>query len=82
MYEAGGCVSCHQTGYKGRSAVHEVLVMDNQLQEMIASGKTTAEELKEVAKQKGMRTLWENAYYNVRQGTTTLEEMLRITYEQ
>ena len=82
VYEAGGCVSCHQTGYKGRSAVHEVLVMDNQLQEMIASGKTTAEELKEVAKQKGMRTLWENAYYNVRQGTTTLEEMLRITYEQ
>lgn len=82
VYEATGCISCHYTGYKGRSAVHEVLVIDNALHEMIADGNTSAEEIKEVAKQKGMRTLWENAYDNVLHGITTLEEMLRISYEQ
>lgn len=82
VYEPRGCSSCNQTGYKGRLAVHEVLSLDSHLQDMISAGKTTTEEIKEVAVERGMRTLWDNAYYNVLQGKTSLEEMLRIAYEQ
>lgn len=82
VYEPRGCSACNQTGYKGRLAVHEVLALDTHLQDMISAGKTTTEEIKEVAIQRGMRTLWDNAYYNVLNGNTSLEEMLRIAYEQ
>lgn len=82
VYEARGCSLCNQTGYKGRTAVHEVLVIDSYLEDMISAGKTSTEEIKKVAIERGMRTLWQNALYNVMQGNTTLQEMLRIAYEQ
>ena len=82
VYKAKGCSLCNQTGYKGRLAVHEVLVVDTHLEDMISSGKTSTEEIKNEAINRGMRTLWDNAFYNVLQGKTTLEEMLRIAYEQ
>lgn len=82
VYKARGCSLCNQTGYKGRIAVHEVLVIDSHLEEMISSGKTSTEDIKGAAVKRGMRTLWDNALYNVEQGKTTLEEMLRIAYEQ
>ncbi len=82
VYEARGCSSCNQTGYKGRLAVHEVLVIDTHMEDMISAGKTTTEEIKNIAVERGMRTLWDNALYNVLKGSTTLEEMLRIAYEQ
>ena len=82
VYQAKGCSLCNQTGYKGRLAVHEVLVVDTHLEDMISSGKTSTEEIKNEAINRGMRTLWDNALYNVLQGKTTLEEMLRIAYEQ
>ena len=82
VYEAKGCTTCNRTGYKGRLAVHEVLSIDTYLQDMISAGKTTTEEIKEEAIKRGMRTLWDNAYENVLKGNTTMEEMLKIAYEQ
>jgi len=82
IYKSRGCSVCNQTGYKGRIAVHEVLVLDNHLQEAIAGSKLSTDEIKEEAVKRGMRTLWDNAYYNVLNGKTTMEEMLRIAYEQ
>lgn len=82
VYQARGCSLCNQTGYKGRLAVHEVLVVDSHLEDMISSGKTSTEDIKNEAIKRGMRTLWDNAFHNVLQGKTTLEEMLRIAYEQ
>ncbi|WP_069998227.1 GspE/PulE family protein [Cellulosilyticum sp. I15G10I2] len=82
VYKPRGCSVCSHTGYKGRIAVHEVLVLDNMLQEAIAAGSLTTDEIKEKAVERGMRTLWDNAYYNVFRGHTTMEEMLRIAYEQ
>ncbi len=82
VYEARGCSNCSHTGYRGRLAIHEVLVIDNNLQEIIARGNISVETIKQVAVERGMRTLRENAYYNVLAGYTTLEEMLRITYGQ
>lgn len=82
VYTAQGCSVCHRTGYKGRLAIHEVLAIDGHLGEMIAAGQTNADEIKEEAIKHGMRTLWDNALYNVLKGNTSLEEMLRIAYEQ
>lgn len=82
VYQARGCSLCNQTGYKGRVAIHEVLVIDSHLEDMISAGHTSTEDIKSEAIKRGMRTLWENAFYNVMQGKTTLEEMLRIAYEQ
>ena len=82
VYKARGCTVCNQTGYKGRLAVHEVLTIDSYLEALISSGKTSKEEIKAEAMNRGMRTLWDNALYNVLQGKTTMEEMLKIVYEQ
>ena len=82
VYEARGCTACNQTGYKGRLAVHEVLTIDSYLEALISSGKTSKEEIKAEAMNRGMRTLWDNALYNVLQGKTTIEEMIKIAYEQ
>ena len=82
VYKANGCTSCNQTGYKGRIAIHEVLTIDSHLEDLIAAGKMSTEEFKLEAIKRGMRTLWDNALYNVIQGKTSMEEMLRITYEQ
>lgn len=82
VYQPRGCSACNQTGYKGRLAVHEVLTIDTHLEDMISAGNTSTEEIKSEAIKRGMRTLWDNALYNVLQGKTTLDEMLRIAYEQ
>ena len=82
VYQSRGCNACNQTGYKGRLAVHEVLTIDTHLEDMISAGHTSTEEIKAEAIKRGMRTLWDNALYNVLQGKTTMEEMLRIAYEQ
>ena len=82
VYSAKGCSACNQTGYKGRVAVHEVLVVDSYMEDMISAGKASTEDIKKVAIERGMRTLWENTMYAVLQGKTTLEEMLRVAYEQ
>ena len=82
VYAAKGCSVCNRTGYKGRLAIHEVLVIDGHLGEMISAGQTNADEIKEEAIKHGMRTLWDNALYNVLEGNTSLEEMLRVAYEQ
>lgn len=82
VYKANGCSTCNKTGYKGRVAVHEVLIIDSTLEDMISAGNASTDEIKRIAIEHGMRTLWDNALYNVLQGKTTLEEMLRIAYEQ
>lgn len=81
IYKPKGCSSCNQTGYKGRIAVHEVLVIDSYMEDIISSGKTSSEELKIAAVKRGMRTLYDNARYSVLQGKTSMTEMLRITFE-
>lgn len=82
VYKPKGCKACHQIGYKGRFAIHEVLVVDQELQEMIAKGNITTEAMKLVVEEKGMHTLWQNAYEHVLKGDTSMEELLRVTYKQ
>ncbi|PHV72332.1 type II secretion system protein GspE [Sporanaerobium hydrogeniformans] len=82
VYAPRGCSMCHYTGYKGRIAIHEIMLVDSILEGFIAANHLSNEELKIECIKRGMRTLWDNAYYNVLEGHTTLQEMLRIAYEQ
>ncbi len=75
-----GCEHCKQTGYKGRIAVHEVLLIDQEIRRMILE-RRTAEEIYRYAEQaQKMRRLKDDLRLLVEQGVTTVEEMERLTY--
>ena len=73
-----GCGDCRGTGYKGRRAIAEFLVLDDELREMIVQ-RQPVRQIKEVARGKGTRSLLEAALDVVREGATTLEEVRRVT---
>ncbi len=77
MRKGLGCAHCRGTGYKGRLAVAEVLVLDDVARELIAS-KAPILQLKERAGRSGMRTVLEEALACVASGQTTLEEVARV----
>jgi len=77
-FRAGtGCGACRGTGYKGRTAVAEVLPLDDILREMIV-GREPIRRIKEAARANGMRLLREVALDLVREGATSLEEVNRV----
>ena len=73
-----GCPSCGGTGYRGRVALYEVMPINDQLREMIVTG-ATAIELKRSAIQTGMVTLRQAGLIHAARGTTSIEEVLRVT---
>ena len=73
-----GCGDCRGTGYKGRRAIAEFLVLDDELREMIVQ-RQPVRQIKEIARGKGTRSLLEAALDVVREGATTLEEVRRVT---
>jgi len=73
-----GCSICHNSGYKGRVGLFEVMEIDNDLKEMIAIGKT-ATDLKRTAIENGMITLRRSGLIKVSQGLTTMDEVLAET---
>lgn len=76
-----GCSHCNNTGYKGRIAVHEILAIDNTIRRMIVNH-ATVEEITEYAKEhQHMRTLKESGLVLVKEGVTTPEELMKISYE-
>ncbi len=77
IYEAVGCKACSDTGYRGRVAVNEVLLMSEELQRM-AVERRPSDELRKVAIEQGMWTLRRDGMEKVRLGMTTLEEVLRV----
>ncbi|WP_287371788.1 type II/IV secretion system protein [Oceanithermus sp.] len=80
LYRGVGCERCNGTGYKGRYAIHELMVIDDEIRRAIVEGKS-ATEIKELARQKGMKTLREDGIYKAMQGITTLEEVMARTIE-
>ena len=80
LYKGIGCDRCGGTGYRGRYAVHELLVVDDEIRHAIIQGKSAAE-IKGLARKKGMRTLREDGLYKALQGITTLEEVMARTIE-
>ena len=78
--KAVGCAHCHGAGYLGRTAIHEVLVVDKELRKMVAAN-ATAEEMKKYAvEHQGMVTLKQACIKLVEQGITTMEELERVAY--
>jgi type IV pilus assembly protein PilB len=72
-----GCAECAQSGYHGRLAVHELLVMTDALRDLV-SRRSADHRLREGAHEGGMRFLWEDGLDKAAQGLTTLEEVLRV----
>jgi type IV pilus assembly protein PilB len=77
-FHGHGCNNCGGTGYRGRLAVYEVMVMHEALKELILKG-ASAMELKREAVKLGMSTLRMSALAKVRQGLTTVDETIRVT---
>ena len=80
LYRGVGCERCNGTGYKGRYAIHELMVIDDDIRRAIVEGKS-ATEIKELARSKGMKTLREDGIYKAMKGITTLEEVMARTIE-
>lgn len=79
LYKATGCPACNGTGYKGRTAIHEVLYLSNNLRTIIEKG-ANADELRAFALKEGMITLYENCRQLVLNGETSVNEMVRTVY--
>ena len=77
MNVPGKCSACDHTGYKGRIAVSEILLFDEDVRTMIRSD-ARPDQIRAVSHGKGMRTMREDALEKVRAGLTTLEEVLRV----
>jgi type IV pilus assembly protein PilB len=78
LFKGRGCERCSNTGYKGRVGLYEVLEIDDELREMILSG-ASAFELRQKAIQLGMMTLRGSGLQKIRDGMSTLEEVVRET---
>lgn len=80
LYRGKGCPACKYRGYRGRTGIYEVLVMDDELREMI-NNRAPSEVLKKRANEKGMRLMRDDALMKVISGMTTLEEALNVVQE-
>lgn len=77
LYHPTGCLACNQVGYKGRIGIHEILVPDDQIRQIINKPGVTSEELKYIAvKNGGMITLYWDAVAKAIKGDTSIEEIL------
>ena len=81
VYEGTGCEDCAQTGYRGRSGIFELLLMNDVIRPLILK-RSSADMLKDAAVQQGMRTLREDGWHKVRTGVTTVAEVVRVTQEE
>jgi type II secretory ATPase GspE/PulE/Tfp pilus assembly ATPase PilB-like protein len=79
FYEGAGCIECGGTGYKGRTAICELLDLSDRIREMILERKPTSE-IKKQARDEGMRFLRESAVETVLRGLTTLREINKVTF--
>ena len=77
LYRAVGCAECAMTGYRGRLAIEEVLYATDEVERRIA-GNESVDRINEAAQEGGMRSLWESAVQHVRNGETTIDELLRV----
>ncbi|MDP2830733.1 MAG: hypothetical protein Q8O02_00590, partial [Candidatus Omnitrophota bacterium] len=81
FYAAQGCKYCNNTGFFGRIAVLETVLIDDTIREMIIRRKSIDEIRLYVVKKLGMKTLRDDAFQKVKEELTTLDEAIRITTE-
>lgn len=78
-YKGRGCPTCNNSGYKGRVALYEVIPIKDELKELILEG-ASASEIKKAAIRLGMKTLRMSGLTKVREGITSIEEVMRVTF--
>lgn len=78
-FRGKGCVHCNETGYRGRTGIYELLVVDDDIRQLILSH-TSSQEIRERAIQSGMTTLRQDGWRKVLQEITTVEEIIRVTH--
>lgn len=81
IFDARGCPVCKQSGYRGRTSIHELLVIDAALHKEILAG-ADATTLQNAARAAGMLTLYEDGLRKVAAGVTSVDEVLRVTHDQ
>jgi type IV pilus assembly protein PilB len=79
-YKGRGCEACSSTGYKGRIAIYEVLTLTPELRDLILSG-ASALEIKRAAIRQGMQTLRMSGLAKLKEGVTTVQEVVRVTFK-
>jgi len=79
FYEGAGCFECGGTGFRGRTAIHELLDLTERIREMILDKRPTSE-IKRLAREEGMTFLRESAVLKMKKGTTTLKEINKVTF--
>ncbi len=77
IYKPKGCLTCNNTGYKGREAVFEFLTVTDEMKKMILD-RANGAEIKKLAIEQGMHTLKDEGIYKVMKGRTSIEELLRV----
>lgn len=80
IYAAKGCEKCNHSGYRGRVALYEVLLLTDTLRSALAQ-RAPLHEVKSMARKEGMQTLFESGVKKVKEGVTSAEEVMRITLE-
>lgn len=81
IYESKGCEACHFTGFSGREAIYEFLVINDGIRRLIME-RGTAAQIKEKAVGYGMKTLRQAGWEKVKKGATTLQEVIRVTQQE
>lgn len=81
LYRGKGCSVCHESGYRGRIAIFEVLNVDEEVRKYIVSSGFSLDGLNDLAKKKGMVMMFEDGLKKAALGTTTIEEVLRVIRE-
>ncbi len=77
MYRGRGCEQCKQIGYKDRTAIYEILKIDDNIKDLIIS-KATSSQIEKKAKEAGFKTLLDSGIEKIKRGLTTPEEVLRV----
>ncbi len=78
-FEGAGCQECNETGFRGRTAIGELLAVTDSIREIIL-GKRPSSEIRRAAHDEGMRSLRESALEKVQLGLTTLREINKVTF--
>ncbi|MFQ5901311.1 MAG: type II secretion system protein GspE, partial [Thermodesulfobacteriota bacterium] len=80
LYKGKGCEACDQTGYRGRTGIFEFMPINDEIRHLIVE-KNGADVIRRMAVKSGMTTLREDGWEKIRQGITTIEEVIRVTEE-
>jgi general secretion pathway protein E len=79
-YHGAGCEECRHTGYRGRTGIFELMVVDGEIRQLILD-RVSSDVIRQKAVQKGMQVLRECGWQKVKEGITTVEEVLRVAQE-